>query len=221
MKNIIIALDGLTTKEALSLAEETQGLVWGYKIHEHILREGFGLIQEFKKFGKVFVDFKFHDTPTTVGAEVHALVEKGADLITVHASGGVEMLKEAVKQGGDKITAITILTSLDEQEVAHTYNASAEEMVRRLSTLASEAGVKNIVCSPHEINIVKQVNSTLNVITPGIREVKTTDDQKRTMTAREAVVEGANLLVIGRPITKAPDPRQALEDILATLKTNN
>ena len=215
---IIIALDGLSIEESVKIAEETKELVWGFKVHDLLIREGFGVIAELKKYGKVFVDLKFHDIPATVEKEVTAVVSYGADLITVHASGGSEMLKAAVQAGREKIAAVTILTSLSQNETMSIYRHSSEEVVREFTKIAHEAGAKNIVCSPHEIQIVKEVAPGMKIITPGIRaQEDSRDDQGRTASAKEALAAGASLLVIGRPITKAPDSRVALENILASL----
>lgn len=204
---IIIALDGLDRKDAFTLVQKEAGKVWGVKIHDFLIREGFDVVTELKKFGKVFVDLKFHDIPTTVEKEVAALVARDVDLITVHAAGGSNMLKSAVAAGGEHVVAVTILTSLPDPA-----------RVPELAKLAAEAGVTNIVCSPLEIGIVKSAAPNARVITPGIRDPEDQkDDQKRTLSAREAIDAGAGLLVIGRPITKAPDPGRALDAIIATL----
>lgn len=215
---IIIALDGLSKSKAIAIVEKTHDLVWGYKVHELLIREGFGIIKELKPYGNVFIDLKFHDIPTTVEREALAVVSLGADLVSVHASGGSTMLESAVRAGKDRIVAITALSSFSENDVASIYDKTLETIVRESVIRASNAGVKNIVCSPREIALVKSINPSLTIITPGIRETQGSDDQTRTLSAREAVTRGADLLVIGRPITKAPDPRQALETILKTLE---
>lgn len=218
MKNIIIALDGMSREESLALAESVSGMVWGFKVHEFLIREGFQLVAELKKYGNVFVDLKFHDIPETVRKEVAALRERGADLISVHASGGEAMLKAAIAAGGEKIAAITVLTSLSPETTALIYQSAPQEVVRILATEAAHSGVKNIVCSPHEIGIVKEAAPEAHIITPGIRGAgEDAHDQVRTMSAREALEAGADFLVIGRPITQAPDPREALEEIIASL----
>ena len=204
---IIVALDGLTKNEALQTAQDTSGKVWGVKIHELLIREGFGIIPELKKFGNVFVDLKFHDIPATVEKEVVAVIEHGADLITVHSSGGTEMLEAAVSAGGDKVVAITVLTSQKD-------GGSVLELAER----AYNAGVKNVVCSAHEARAVHNLAPDITIVTPGIRpENADVQDQKRIATPQWALEEGANLLVIGRPITKAPDKNQALKEIVDSI----
>jgi len=214
---IIVALDGLSKDESLSLSSEISGMVWGFKGHELFIREGFGLIQELKQHGKVFADLKFHDIPATVGKEVAAVSKLGADLISVHAAGGKSMLEAAVETGGQKVAAITVLTSLSEKEAERMFGVPTKDAVREFAALAHTAGVQNIVCSPHEIGVVKSVHQGLVAVVPGIRQKTNDDDQKRTMTAKEATAAGADMLVIGRPITKAPHPREALETILSSL----
>jgi orotidine-5'-phosphate decarboxylase len=132
------------------------------------------------------------------------------------------MLEAAVREGGSAVAAVTVLSSFSEDEVQNLYGVASQEAVKELATCARNAGVTNIVCSPHEISIVKTIDHSLSVITPGIRpsvqppEVAQ-DDQSRVMTPREAQEAGADFLVIGRPITKALDPQRALEEILQTL----
>jgi orotidine-5'-phosphate decarboxylase len=215
---IIIALDGMSREDSLALAKETRGLAWGFKAHELIVREGFGIISQLKEHGRVFVDLKFHEIPAYVESEVRAVAGYGADLITVHASGGSEMLEAAVAAGGEKVVAVTVLTAISPEEAKTIYRAEPLETVKSLARKAHGAGVRNIVCSPQEIAIVKEAAPGVRIITPGIRsEADTRDDQKRTSSPKEAVVAGADFLVIGRPITKAPHPRAALESILSSL----
>jgi len=181
--------------------------VWGFKVHELVVREGFGVIRKLKKYGNVFVDLKLHDIPHTVELEVKTLVAYGADIITVHASGGKEMLRAAVDAGGDKIAAVTVLTSLPPAEA---------RKVPHLASLARSAGISTIVCSPREVGALRKLWKTARFITPGIRgpqDKKT--DHKRTSTPEEALKRGATLLVIGRPITKAPDVGQALQELFS------
>lgn len=211
-------MDGMSLEESLKLAREVEGWVWGFKVHDLLIREGFGVIREFKKYGNVFADLKFHDIPETVRKEVAALADAGADLLTVHTSGGVAMLEAAVAAGGERVVAVTAFTSLSAADIHMIYHISPAEAVEGLARTAAEASVRNIVCSPQDIAIVKHVAPHARIVCPGIRGPNDEkDDQARTMSAREAVDAGADLLVIGRPITKAPDPRAALENIISTL----
>lgn len=204
---IIIALDDVERNTAIDIVQKTSGKVWGVKVHELLIREGFGLISELKKFGNVFVDLKFHDIPATVEKEVTAVATHGADLITVHSNGGIEMLNAAVSAGKEKIVAVTTLTSKPD--------ASS---VLQLARQAYNAGVRNIVCSAHEAHAVRSLGTNITIITPGIRPKNAnTQDQRRVATPQQALEEGANFLVIGRPITKAPDPSQALQEIIDSI----
>lgn len=198
---VIVALDGLTLRESLELAKLLAPQVWGFKVHDLVMREGFGVIKKLKKFGKVFVDLKLHDIPTTVAHEVTALLEHGADIISVHATGGKDMLEAAVRAGGTKIAAVTILSSMP---------SDARRMLQ-LASLARAAGVSSIICPARDVGSVRRIAKTSRLITPGIRAPRETlHDQKRTASARAALAAGSNLLVIGRPITESPDPLSAL-----------
>ena len=212
---IIIALDGMSEKEALKIAKLFKGKVWGFKVND-LLFQGVGIIKKLKKFGKVFADAKLHDIPNTVANQTHRLSMAGADLITIHALGGIEMMKMAKKMAGQsKILAVTILTS-------HYNNLSIEKDITKLMSDASRAGVDGIVCSAHELKFLQRINKNLLKVVPGIRPIwyGKKDDQKRTVTPRRAMELGADLLVVGRPITEAPDKVEALRKILAELEYN-
>ena len=204
---IIVALDGTSEEKSLSIAKNVSNKIWGFKMHELLIREGFDLLQKFKEHGNVFVDLKFHDIPETVIKEIEAINQYDVDLLTVHAGGGIEMLKAAVSVGGDKIVAVTTLTS---QEKAGS--------VIELAKQAYEAGVQTITCSAHEVSNVKELFPELKIITPGIRMPNDhMYDQKRVSTPQDALNVGADLLVIGRPITNASNPSLALSNILSSL----
>jgi orotidine-5'-phosphate decarboxylase len=201
---VIVALDRLSRERALEIARELSGKVWGFKVHDLFIRYGPEIIWLLKPFGKVFLDMKYHDIPTTVAAEVRASVHHGADLISVHAEGGVPMLRAAVSEGGTRVVAITELTSA--------YNPTK---IRGHAERAHMAGVTYVTGAAQDIATIKDVEQTLKIITPGIREQGgPVHDQVRTATAHEALAAGADLLVIGRPITESPDPRTALEKIM-------
>ena len=188
---IIVALDGISEKEALRIARLLKGLVWGFKVND-LLFESLGVIVKLKKFGNVFADAKLYDIPNTVTNSVRKLSTTGADMITVHASGGVEMMKAAKRSAGkSKILAVTVLTS---------FQGNQKKMVLKLVRDAEKAGLDGIVCSGLELKYLAKF-SLLKVV-PGIRpkDYNKKDDQKRTVTAEEAVKLGADYLVIGRPI---------------------
>jgi len=199
--SIIVALDGITVREALSIAAKLKGKVWGFKVND-LLFEGLEIITKLKKFGKVFADAKLHDIPNTVANSVAKLSKAGADMISVHSSGGIEMMKAAkLVAGKSKIIAVTVLTS----------SKKADNFLK-LVDYAQKTNVDGIVCSAHELKYIKK--QFLKVV-PGIRPdwYNTKNDQKRTATPAEAVSLGADFIVIGRPITKSSDPVKAIEKL--------
>lgn len=203
---VIVALDGISATRALQIARQLKGQVWGFKVHELALREGLSVIKKLKRYGKVFVDFKLYDIPSTVEHEVRALVALGADLVSVHASGGRDMLESAVRAGGHKVAAITVLTSMPKSDALR---------VPALASLARAAGITTLIASPQEAPSLKKLYKTVRLVTPGIRASGSEKhDQNRTATASGALSAGANLLVIGRPITEAANPLHSLMQMM-------
>lgn len=164
-----------------------------------------------------FLDLKLHDIPNTVAGAARSLAQFQPDYLTVHATGGPEMIQAAANAMPDtRITAVTILTSLGNTELARVGIATpASETVVRLAVMAVESGARAIVCSPHEVAAVRSaVPADIVLITPGVRPLSSSsDDQKRVSTPKEALVAGADLLVIGRPITGAPNVAIAAKEI--------
>lgn len=208
---IIVALDGIGRTEAFKIAGLLKGRVWGFKIND-LVYEDSEIIDRLKEFGNVFVDVKLYDIPNTIANSVKKISAKGADIITVHASGGIEMMRRAKERaGGSKIIAVTILTSKKQLE-------NTESEVVRLTKESLEAGLDGVVCAGQDLEAVSriaQMGSKLKVV-PGIRPdwYTESDDQMRVVSPREAINRGADYLVIGRPITKSDDPLKALEKIL-------
>jgi len=164
---------------------------------------------------KIFLDLKLHDIPNTVKKSIEGLISLPISILTIHTSGGLEMMKVAKQalQGTDiKVFGVTALTSLSDEDTNTIYKRSASEQVKAMLDLAEAAGIDGVVCSPHELDLVKQRKS-LESITPGIRILKSNDDQSRVMTPKEAITKGANHIVIGRPITNAPNINKALQEI--------
>ena len=164
---------------------------------------------------KIFLDLKLHDIPNTVKKSIEGLISLPISILTIHASGGLEMMKAAKQalQGTDiKVFGVTALTSLSDEDTNIIYKRSASKQVKAMLDLAEAAGIDGVVCSPHELELVKQTKS-LESITPGIRILKSNDDQSRVMTPKEAITKGANHIVIGRPITSAPNINKALQEI--------
>lgn len=216
---IIVALDGITEKEALTIASHLKGMVWGFKVTD-LLFGNTQLIRELKKSGKVFADAKLYDIPNTVDNSVRRLSRMGADLITVHASGGIEMMKAAKAAAGrTKIAGVTVLTSLGGPA------AQVKQSVIELAQQALLADLDAIICSGQELEVLKSDESFIQLlkIVPGIRPswFKENDDQKRTVTPSEAVCRGADMLVIGRPVIRSKDPVKVVEKILVELRDNH
>ncbi len=169
---------------------------------------------------KIFLDLKLHDIPNTVKKSIEGLVSLPIDMMTIHASGGLEMMKAAMKavDGSDiKIFGVTALTSLSDEDTSLIFKRTAAEQVNAMLDLAEEAGIDGVVCSPHELTLVTKRKS-LQSITPGIRIAKAIDDQSRVMSPREAIEKGSNYLVIGRPITEAKDINAILNEIYNSIQ---
>ena len=164
---------------------------------------------------KIFLDLKLHDIPNTVKKSIKGLVSLPIDMMTIHTSGGLEMLKAAKNavDGTDiKIFGVTALTSLSDEDTSLIFKRTAAEQVNTMLDLAEQASIDGVVCSPHELSLVTKRESLLS-ITPGIRLKDSNDDQNRVMTPKDALKQGANFLVIGRPITEAKNIKEALLEI--------
>jgi orotidine-5'-phosphate decarboxylase len=216
---VIVALDLRTAEEAVRLARLLAGKVAGFKVGLGLLHgPGPGVVGAVARLGPVFADAKLHDIPSQVQAAARRLGEYGARWVTAHASGGVEMLQAATAglaagAGGREcgVLAVTVLTSIDEAVSTALFGRTPGELTSRLAKRAAEAGVEGVVCSPKELRVVAEVAPGLLRVTPGIRPAGTAaHDQRRTATPAEALARGADLLVVGRPITAAPDPVEAL-----------
>jgi orotidine-5'-phosphate decarboxylase len=171
---------------------------------------------------QVFLDLKLHDIPNTVAGAARAVAKLHPEILTVHAAGGADMIRAAVEAAPDTIVAgVTLLTSISDKDLAELgVGGSAGDAVRRMAMMAVTAGARGLVCSPQEVAAVRaEVGPGILLITPGIRLAgATSDDQARVATPEEALRAGADLLVIGRPITKAPDPGAAAAAIAASLR---
>lgn len=224
---LIVALDVESTEKALSIVDQIGSEVEWYKVGKQLFTlEGPSIVKALKAKGKkVFLDLKFHDIPNTVSKAVEASLKIGADMVNFHASGGSEMITKAVEDNSKSnpdayLIAVTVLTSmgqetLDEVELA----GSPREAVGRLAKIAKKGGAQGVVCSAHEIDLIKETcGSDFAVVVPGIRPAgSATDDQKRIMTPKQAADKGAEFIVVGRPITKAENLEAAALAILAEL----
>lgn len=229
-ERLILAVDTATKKEACQLLDELHEHVGVFKIGLQLFTQyGPEVLEVFQKAGKkVFLDGKFLDIPNTVAKAGDSAVALGAAMFTVHASGGKIMLKavaDAVKTkacelGVDEpvILGVTVLTSMSEETLRNELkvSCSVQEQVINLALLCKESGIRGIVASPEEVKALRvALGRDFIIVTPGVRPSWAgADDQTRIMTPRQAIANGADYLVIGRPITKAKNPKEAAERIL-------
>lgn len=223
---IIVALDFPSQNPALALADQLDPAKCRLKVGKELFtRSGPDLVKALQSRGfDIFLDLKFHDIPNTTSAAVAAAAELGVWMVNVHASGGEKMMvacRERLEAfGNDRplLIAVTVLTSMSDEDLAGIgITSSAEAHVFRLATLTKNSGLDGVVCSAQEAPRLKaEQGSDFQLITPGIRPL-TADkgDQQRIMTPVDALKAGSDYLVIGRPITQAPDPLAALEAIHA------
>ena len=168
----------------------------------------------------IFLDLKLHDIPNTVKKSIEGLKSLPIRMLTIHTSGGKQMMElamEAVKGTDIKIFGVTALTSLSNEDTNKIYKRDASDQVNAMLDLAEESGIDGVVCSPHELILVSKRESLLS-ITPGIRLTSTDDDQKRVMTPKQAIALGADYLVIGRPITGSEDINKSLNEIYQSIQ---
>lgn len=234
MRNpIIVALDVPTAESALSLAGMLAPVVGAFKIGSELFTSaGPEIVKRIRDTGAaVFLDLKFHDIPNTVRKAVAAATRLDVQMLTVHTAGGLEMLQAAedsaqqiALQSGRNapvVLGVTVLTSMNSPSLTETgCDGNVGRQVERLANLAMKAGLRGLVCSALEIAALRQfLPGNVQLVTPGIRTgAEPADDQKRTLTPKEALEAGASALVIGRPIYASPDPKLAAEKILAELK---
>jgi orotidine-5'-phosphate decarboxylase len=217
---IIVALDVPSKKEALALVSQLGGQISFFKVGLQLYTAaGPDLVREIVARGlSVFLDLKLHDIPNTVAGAVEAAGELDVQMLTVHLSGGPAMIKAAVdaKPPGMKLLGVTVLTSLHEATLHLTgVGSTIEQQVRRLAHIGETAGIDGFVASPHEAKLLRKEFKHSTIVTPGIRpDWASGDDQTRFTTPREAIENGADYLVIGRPITADVNPGEAANRIL-------
>ena len=231
MNPLLIALDVSSKNRALELADILRDVAGGFKIGSRLFTaEGPSIVDALVARGdKIFLDLKFHDIPNTVAAAVTAASDLGVWMLTVHTQGGIDMMraaKEAALSGSATplVVGITVLTSLD-HDALQTIGVSRQipDQVTRLASLAQKAEIDGVVASPREVKAIRETcGSDFKIVTPGIRNgLETTllghDDQIRTASATDAVQDGADYIVVGRPIIEAPDPLEAAQRISAEL----
>lgn len=230
---VIVALDVPTPEKALELASQLAPVVGAFKIGSELFTSaGPEIVRRIRATGAaVFLDLKFHDIPNTVAKAVAAATRLDVQMLTIHTGGGLEMMQAAEKAAQETarqadrpaplVLGVTVLTSMDAKNLGETgVSSEVGPQVERLATLAAKAGLRGLVCSPLEITTLRRVlPKEMRLVTPGIRTgAEKADDQKRTLSPREAMTAGASWLVVGRPIYAAPNPREAAEAILASLK---
>jgi orotidine-5'-phosphate decarboxylase len=219
---IIVALDVPTLDAAEALARQLDGEVGWFKVGlELFTAHGPAAVEAIRAHGPVMLDLKLHDIPTTVERAAARVADLGVGLLTVHASGGPSMVEAAVRGlgAGGEILAVTVLTSMSDDELAAIGAPPASTQVPALASLAVDAGAPGLVCAPPDLPAVRAaVGEEVRLVTPGVRPAgAAADDQTRIATLSSAVDAGADLLVIGRPITRADDPAAAAAAIAAEL----
>lgn len=233
-ERIILALDVDTEEEALKFVELLYDDVGMFKVGMQLFDSvGPRIVERIReRGGQVFLDLKFHDIPNTVAAASRAAVRTGCRMFNVHAAGGVKMMQaaaRAVQEEAEKIgvappyaIAVTVLTSLSPKEVSEELRIgmAVDELVTAWAVMAKESGLNGVVASPREITAVRRAcGPDFIIVTPGVRPVwAETNDQVRVTTPREAVDRGADFIVVGRPILKDKDPRQAARRIVQELE---
>ncbi len=231
---IHVALDTVDLARAQTLARALAGAVGGIKLGKEFFTahgpQGVRAVQRAAGDSPLFLDLKFHDIPNTVAGAIRAAAPLEPYMINVHAAGGAAMMaaaaraaEEAAEASGcsrPKVLAVTVLTSLDESDLdAVGQRGPVESQVRRLAALALDSGLDGVVCSPREIAVLRRdLGNSAILVVPGVRPAgAAAGDQKRTTTPREAIEAGADVLVIGRPITQASDPAEAARQIMSEL----
>lgn len=221
-ERIVVALDVPSLDEADALAARLVDAVGWFKVGlELFTAHGPQAVAAIRAHGQVFLDVKLHDIPTTVERAAARIADLGVGLVTVHASGGAEMVRAAVEGLGSngRVLAVTVLTSMSDADLASIGAPGAGQQVPALAKLAVEAGAHGLVCAPRDVRAVREVvGPEVLLVTPGIRPAGSgDDDHARAATPASAVADGADLLVVGRPITRATDPFAAARDIAAQL----
>jgi orotidine-5'-phosphate decarboxylase len=230
---IIVALDVSAATGAFSLARDLAPYIGAIKIGSELFTTaGPEIVRQIRGAGaQVFLDLKYHDIPNTVSKAVAAAVALDVQMLTIHTSGGLEMMRAAEKSAQDAagrigrptplVLGVTVLTSLENEALSEIgFEPNVAKQVERLANLALKAGLRGLVCSPLEVTDLRQfLPENFQLVTPGIRPAGSkSDDQKRTLSPSEAMKLGANWVVIGRPIYGASDPVATAKEILASLK---
>ena len=221
-KKIFLACDVSSQKEILNLLSKVHGKISGIKIGlQYITSHSPNEIRQLSKFNKpIFYDGKFYDIKNTLIESIKSLENLNVSYATVHLLNGLDALKAANKAANDinvKLLGVSVLTSMNDEDLGNLgFKDQMEKQVLRLVKIADEANLYGIICSPLEIKMIKEVAPNLKCFTPGIRQDKSKNDQKRTMNAKQALEAGSDCLIIGRPITKG-DPEKNIQEIISSL----
>ena len=214
---IIVAIDTYDPEEANAILDQLNPDLCKIKIGSVVFNSlGKPFLKEVSSRGfKIFLDLKLHDIPNTVHEAILGFNDCSINMLTVHLSGGEEMLKKAMLAGKSinaKVIGVSILTSLKESDTLMLFNNNLDTQIANLFKIAVKTNLDGVVCSPHELEMANTILDTNSIkITPGIRDIKAADDQARTLSAKEAIEKGATFIVIGRPITQAEDVSTALK----------
>ena len=217
-QRIIVAIDTFDLKLANAILDQLDPALCRVKIGSVVFNSlGKSFLREVSKRGfKIFLDLKLHDIPNTVYESILGFHDCSIDMLTVHLSGGEEMLKKAMLAGKSinaKVIGVSILTSLEETDTLVLFKNNLNDQIRNLFNIAVKTNLDGVVCSPLELEISNTILDSHSIkITPGIRDFSVEDDQVRTMSAKDAIQKGATFLVIGRPITKAKNISAALKN---------
>ena len=214
---IIVAIDTYDSEDAMSLLDQLNPELCKVKVGSvafNALGKDFLRLVDLRGF-KIFLDLKLHDIPNTVHETILGFADCNIELLTIHLSGGKKMINSALAAAliiKTKIIGVSVLTSLDDDDTSALFQSTTRDQVAKLFKLANETGIDGIVCSPLELDLAANIlPPEMLKITPGIRDITVSDDQSRTMTAKEAIKHGASYLVIGRPISKASNVSEALK----------
>ena len=214
---IIVAIDTYDFQEANVILDQLDPDLCRIKIGSVVFNSlGKSFLREVSSRGfKIFLDLKLHDIPNTVHETILGFHECSIDMLTVHLSGGEDMLKKAMLAGKSinaNVIGVSILTSLKESDTLMLFNNNLDTQIANLFKIAVKTNLDGVVCSPLELEMANTILDTNSIkITPGIRDIKVADDQARTLSAKEAIEKGATFIVIGRPITQAEDVSMALK----------
>lgn len=214
-KKLIVALDFNNAEMALNFLGKLDSKKCLVKVGlELFISEGWKILDLISNKGfEIFLDLKLHDIPNTVANSVRKISDFNVALTTVHLNGGTDMLEAASSESGNvKVLGVSILTSLSKNDVFKITSTNFDIYFNNLISIASNTNIDGVVCSPYELQKLKNFNKLK--IVPGIRNDISNDDQKRVMSSNEAYRQGADFIVVGRPITKSQDPRKALEHFL-------